>query len=90
MNEYAFEVKLRAIVRVRASNEDIARKVVPSVLGSPGSVEIGLANQNNASIGWGATVTEVAFLQENGAKLLKDERGGRAPRESSEMGKLRR
>ena len=90
MNEYAFEVKLRAIVRVRASNEDLARKVVPSVLGSPGSVEIGLANQNNASIGWGATVTEVAFLQENGAKLLKDERGRRALRESSEMGKLRR
>ena len=47
MNEYAFEVTLRAVVRVRATDEAAACKVVPSVLGAPGSVEIRLANENN-------------------------------------------
>jgi hypothetical protein len=73
MNEYVFEVKLRAVVRVRATEEDVARKVVSSVLGSPGSLEIELANQNNAAVGRPATVTDVDFTQENDPKLLKDE-----------------
>jgi hypothetical protein len=73
MNEYVFEVKLRAVVRVRATEEHVARKVVSSVLGSPGSLEIELANQNNAAVGRPATVTDVDFLQENDPKLLKDE-----------------
>ena len=64
MSEYVFEVKLRAVVRVRADNEEVARKVVPSVLGPPGSLEIGLANENNAAVGWSATVTKVDFAQE--------------------------
>jgi hypothetical protein len=68
MNEYAFEVKLRAVVRVRAENEELACKVVPSVLGAPGSVEIGLANQNNAAIGNTSTVIDVEFYQEGRAK----------------------
>jgi hypothetical protein len=29
MSEYVFEVRLRAVVRVRASNEEVAREVVP-------------------------------------------------------------
>ena len=41
MNEYAFEVKLRAVVRVRADSKDEATKVIESVLGSPGNAEIG-------------------------------------------------
>jgi hypothetical protein len=65
MNEYVFEVKLRAVVRVRATDEKVARGVVPSVLGAPGSAEIGLANENNSAIGWEATVTEVDFKPEN-------------------------
>jgi hypothetical protein len=73
MNEYVFEVKLRAVVRVRATEEHVARKVVSSVLGSPGNLEIELANQNNAAVGRPATVTDVNFLQENDPKLLKDE-----------------
>jgi hypothetical protein len=71
MNQYVFEVKLRAVVRVRADNEEVARKVVPTVLGSPGSVEIVQANENNAAIGRAATVTDVDFVQENEAHLLK-------------------
>jgi len=73
MNEYLFEVKLRAVVRVRAAEEDVARKVVSSVLGSPGSVEIELANQNNAAVGRPATVTDVDFFQEKDPRLLKHE-----------------
>jgi hypothetical protein len=71
MNQYVFEVKLRAVVRVRADNEEVARKVVPTVLGSPGSVEIVLANENNAAIGRTATVTDVDFVPDNEAQLLK-------------------
>jgi hypothetical protein len=71
MNEYIYEVRLRAVVRVRAADEEVARKVVPTVLGSPGSVEIVLANENNAAIGRTATVTDVDFVQENEAQLLK-------------------
>jgi hypothetical protein len=71
MNEYEFEVRLRAVVRVRAANEDLACKVVSSVLGAPGSVEIGLANQNNAASGNPSVVTEVDFYQESCPKQLK-------------------
>jgi hypothetical protein len=71
MNEYVFEVKLRAVVRVRAADAEAARKVVPTVLGAPGTLEIGLANQNNEAVGRAATVTDVDFVQENDAKPLK-------------------
>src|SRR5262249_4984536 len=72
MNEYVFEVRLRAVVRVQASEEGVARKAVPSVLGAPGSAEINLANENNAWLGQRATVTEVDFMHETGPRLLKD------------------
>ena len=75
MNEYSFEVGVRAVVRVQASNPDMARKVVDSVLGSPGSQEIELANQNNLAIGRNATVTAVDFVQKTRAKLLGDAAG---------------
>jgi hypothetical protein len=65
MNEYVFEVMLRAVVRVRASDEGVAREVVPSVLGAPGSVEINLANENNAALGLRATVTKVDFMHKD-------------------------
>ena len=70
MSEYVFEVKLRAVVRVRAESEEVARGVVPSVLDPPGSLEIGLANQNNDAVGWSATVTEVNFAQAEGPRPL--------------------
>jgi hypothetical protein len=74
MNEYVFEVKLRAVVRVRASDEGVAREVVSSVLGAPGSVEINLANESHAArLGQRATVTKVDFMQKTGPRLLKDD-----------------
>jgi hypothetical protein len=83
MNDYTFEVTLRAVVRVRAENEELACKVVPSVLGSPGSVEIGLANQNNAAIGNPSTVTDVEFYQEGRVKRLEHDEGPKTRRAAS-------
>jgi hypothetical protein len=72
VNEYVFEVTLRAVVRVRAADEGAACKVVPSVLGAPGSVEIGLANQNNnAGMGNSSVVTGVEFHRESSPKRAK-------------------
>jgi hypothetical protein len=61
MKEFTFEAKLIARVCVRAPDEDTARRVVPSVLGAPGTAEIRLANENNAAKGHHATVTDVDF-----------------------------
>ena len=76
MNEYVFEVRLRAVVRVRASDEGVAREVVSSVLGAPGSVEINLPNENKPRLGQPAIVTNVDFTQKTGGpRLLKDDVG---------------
>ena len=61
MKDFAFKVNLVAVVRVRADDESVARKVVPTVLGAPGTAEIGLANENNAAMAHHATVTDVDF-----------------------------
>ena len=80
MREYAFEVKLVAVVRVRAAEEALARKVVPSVLGSPGTVEIRLANDCNHVLGVNATVTDVDFSAEGGSPVLLEINGERVKR----------
>ena len=56
MKDFAFKVNLVAVVRVRADDESVARKIVPTVLG-----EIRLANENNAATGCYAAVTDVDF-----------------------------
>ena len=61
MEDFTFKVNLVAVVRVRADDESVARKIVPTVLGAPGTVEIRLANENNAARGHHATVTDVDF-----------------------------
>jgi hypothetical protein len=73
MNEYLFEVGVRAVVRVQASSPDVACKVVETVLGAPGSQEIELTNRNNHDAGREATVTAVDFVQKTPAKLVADE-----------------
>ena len=65
MKDFAFKVNLVAVVRVRADDESIARKVVPTVLGAPGTAEIRLANENNAAMAHNATVTDVDFSIES-------------------------
>jgi hypothetical protein len=61
MKDFAFKVNLVAVVRVRADDESVARKIVPTVLGAPGTAEIRLANENNAATGCYAAVTDVDF-----------------------------
>ena len=61
MRDFAFKVNLVAVVRVRADDESVARKVVPTVLGPPGPVEIRLVNENHAAMAHHATVTDVDF-----------------------------
>ena len=61
MSEFTFKVNLVAVVRVRAADESDARQVVSTILGAPGTVEIGLANENNAAVGNHATITDVDF-----------------------------
>jgi hypothetical protein len=61
MEDFTFKVSLVAVVRVRAGDESVARKVVPTVLGAPGTVEIGLVNENNAATGRHAMITDVDF-----------------------------
>jgi hypothetical protein len=72
MNEYAFEVKLRAVVRVRAPSKEEASKVVESVLGSPSTLEIELANQNNAALGCAAAVAAVDFQHTSEPRPVSD------------------
>jgi hypothetical protein len=72
MKDFVFKVNLVAVVHVRAADESAARKVVPTVLGAPGTLEIALANQNNAAVGHHATITDVDFS----AGSIKGERQG--------------
>jgi hypothetical protein len=77
---YIFEVRVAGTVRVRAADEIEARKVVPAVLLLPGPDEVRTANDANAKLGWGATITSVNFrvkgdiirLVENDGKKLKE------------------
>jgi hypothetical protein len=61
MEAFTFKVKLVAVVRVSAGDERVARMIVPTVLGAPGTAEIRLANENYAATGRHATVTDVDF-----------------------------
>jgi hypothetical protein len=72
MANFSFETKLAAVVRVRAADEIVARKLVPTVLGAPGTLEIRLANENNAVVFKDAIITDVEFSLDEGAiKLIE-------------------
>ena len=72
VQEYAFQVKLVAVVWVRAKDEVLARKVIPSVLGSPGTAGIRLVNEFNNSLGSKATVTAVDFFVKGESAVLPE------------------
>jgi hypothetical protein len=72
MQEFLFEVKVVALVLVRAQNESLAREVVASALGSPGIEEVRLANQADFVMGRKATTVAVDFsVDESSTKLIK-------------------
>jgi hypothetical protein len=72
MQEYLFEVRLVAVVRVRARNENLAREVATSALGSPSTEEVRLANEADFLMGREATIIAVDFsVDESSTKLIK-------------------
>ena len=79
MEDYAFKMNIVAMVRVRADDENVARKVVPTVLAAPSTLEIRLANEGNARLVEDATVTDVNFSAEEDAIGLVEIDGVAAP-----------
>ena len=74
MQEYLFEVRLIAVVRVRARNENLAREVATSALGSPSTEEISLANEADFLMGREATIIAVDFsVDESSTKLIEND-----------------
>jgi hypothetical protein len=43
MSDFAFKVNIVAVVQERAAEQNVARKVVPTVLAAPGTTKIRLA-----------------------------------------------
>ena len=83
MDDFAFTVNIVAVVRVRAAEESVARRVVPTVLGAPGTVELRLANEGNAVLAHHATITNVDFSVEEGSIKLIETNGVPAGRFAS-------
>jgi|EndMetStandDraft_8_1072994.scaffolds.fasta_scaffold105277_2 hypothetical protein len=79
MSDFAFEVNIIAVVRVRAADENVALKVVPTVLGAPADVEIRLANENNAALGHHAIISNVDFSFKDGSITLFEIDGSCVP-----------
>jgi hypothetical protein len=72
MQEYLFEVRLVAVVLVRAQNESLASEVVSSALGSPSTEEIRLANEAGFLMGREATIVAVNFsVDQYSTKLIE-------------------
>jgi len=72
MKNFVFETTIDALVRVRASDEDSARKVIPTVLGAPGTADIRIANENvGIGLGIQAVIDEVKFNAAPGLTLLE-------------------
>ena len=68
MQEYLFEVRLVAVVLVRAQNESLAG----SALGSPSTEEIRLANEAGFLMGREATIVAVNFsVDQYSTKLIE-------------------
>jgi hypothetical protein len=62
MKTFTFETTIEAVVRVLAADEDSARKMVPTVLGAPGTADIRIANENvGVGLGIQAVIDEVEF-----------------------------
>ena len=71
MPRYVFRVNVAGTVRVQATDELEARKVVPAVLLLPGPDEVRMANDSNAKIGWEGTITAVNFRVKGGIVLVR-------------------
>jgi hypothetical protein len=68
---YVFGVNVAGTVSVQAADEFEARKLVPAVLLLPGPDEVRMANESNAKIGWGGTISSVNFRVKGGIALVR-------------------
>jgi hypothetical protein len=84
MSDFAFKVNIVAVVRVRAADENVARKVATTVLKAPGTVELRLANEGSAAFLKDAIITNVDFSVEKGSiKLVETDGASVAPAPAS-------
>ena len=83
MNTFTFTTNIEAVVHVLAADEDSARKLVPTVLGAPGTADIRIANENViAGLGIDAVIDDVNFnfasdlvlLEVNGERVKRRRR----------------
>jgi hypothetical protein len=86
MRNFAFKVDLVAVVRVRAADEDSARKAAPQVLGAPSTADIRIVNDNlNLGLGIAAVIEDVEFnvapdfdlVEVNGERVKRRRRSAR-------------
>jgi hypothetical protein len=78
MADYAFEVTIVAVVRVRAENEAAARTVIDSsALSSPSAAEIRMANEGEFLLGKQAEIVAVDFDKPDAdsVRLIRVEKG---------------
>ena len=62
MKTFSFKTTIEAVVRVLAADEDSARKLVPTVLGAPGTADIRIANETiGVGLGIQAVIDDVKF-----------------------------
>ena len=91
MRDFLFEVNLIAEVRVRASDETVARKIVPTALRAPSGAEIKLANEGNVFF-TNSIVTGVQFVIEgNAAEMVSafgEASGAARPSRPRKQGRL--
>jgi hypothetical protein len=62
MKTFDFATTITAIVRVKAPDEESARKVVPTVLGAPGINDIKVINDTNQIFGSEVEIDDVEFV----------------------------
>jgi hypothetical protein len=62
MKTFELAIPIKAIVRVKAPDEESARKVVPTVLGAPGFNDVKTINDTNESQGSEAEIDDVEYV----------------------------
>jgi hypothetical protein len=71
MKTFELATTITAIVRVKAPDEESARKVVPTVLGAPGFNDVKAINDTNQSQGSDAEIDEVEYVHSHQISLCE-------------------
>jgi len=71
MKTFELSTTITAIVRVKAPDEESARKVVPTVLGAPGFNDVKAINDTNHSQGSEAEIDDVEYVPSHQISLCQ-------------------